>query len=182
MAREAVTETTKYTYTAPPLNREPVVRGELKHAKQRVPHEARGPEASIEQATAIYAIEHDTSAGYRNLGYNCHNEAERARVQAKSRLGELLHTRPSTDELSVDRSGSSRRPQRTPRRAGKPVSRQHAQVTEQPASLAAEQEVQLHTTPPTIPRPSARAQPKNASPTTIHYDWDHATAELRLEG
>ena len=103
MAREAVTETTKYTYTAPPLNREPVVRGELKHAKQRVPHEARGPEASIEQATAIYAIEHDTSAGYRNLGYNCH-EAERARVQAKSRLGELLHTRPSTDELSVDRS------------------------------------------------------------------------------
>lgn len=109
MAREAVTETTKYTYTAPPLNREPVVRGELKHAKQRVPHEARGPEASIEQATVIYAIEHDTSAGYRNLisdttaMRHCH-EAERARVQAKSRLGELLHARPSTDELSVDRS------------------------------------------------------------------------------
>ena len=86
-----------------------MVRGELKHAKQRVPHEARGPEASIEQATAIYAIEHDTSAGYRNLisdttaMRHCH-EAERARVQAKSRLGELLHTRPSTDELSVDRS------------------------------------------------------------------------------
>ena len=77
---------------------------------------------------------------------------------------------------------SSRRPQKTPRRAGKPVSRQHAQVTEQPASLAAEQDAQLHTTPPTIPRPSARAQPKNAPPTTIHYDWDHATAELRLEG
>ena len=109
MAREAVTETTKYTYTAPPLNREPEVRGKLKHAKQRVPHETRGPEASIEQATAIYAIEHDTSAGYRNLisdttaMRHCH-EAERARVQAKSRLGELLHTRPSTDELSVDRS------------------------------------------------------------------------------
>ena len=64
---------------------------------------------------------------------------------------------------------SSRRPPRTPRRAGKPVNRQHAQVTEQPASLAAEQEVQLHTTPPTIPRPSARAPPKNAPPTTIHY-------------
>ena len=29
--REAVTETTKYTYTAPPLDREPVIRGELEH-------------------------------------------------------------------------------------------------------------------------------------------------------
>ena len=136
----------------------------LSRVHQRVPHEARGPEASIEQATALYAIEHDTSAGYRNLGYSCH-EAERARVQVESRLGELLHTRPSTDELSVDRSAQ----QQTT--AGKPVNRQHAQVTEQPASLAAaaEQEVKLHTTPPTITRPSARAPPKNAPPTTIHY-------------
>jgi hypothetical protein len=79
---------------------------------------------------------------------------------------------------------SSRKPTRTPRRAGKPVNRQHAQVTEQPAgaSLAAEQEVKLHTTPPTITRLSARTPPKNAPPTTMHNDWDHATAELRLEG
>jgi hypothetical protein len=42
---------------------------------------------------------------------------------------------------------SSRKPTRTPRRAGKPVNRQHAQVTEQPASasLAAEQEVNWQT-------------------------------------
>jgi hypothetical protein len=81
-------------------------------------------------------------------------EAERARVQVESRLGELLHTRPSTDELSVDRSAQ----QQTT--AGKPVNRQHAQVTEQPASLAAaaEQEVKLHTTPPTSPIARGRAR------------------------
>ena len=151
MAREAVTETTKYTYTAPPLNREPEVRGKLKHAKQRVPHEARPA-------------------------------SNRRRFRRKVDLGSCSTRGPVQMSCLSTEVRSSRRPQRTPRRAGKPVSRQHAQVTEQPASLAAEQEVQLHTTPPTIPRPSARAQPKNAPPTTIHYDWDHATAELRLEG
>ena len=153
----------------------------LSRVHQRVPHEARGPEASIEQATALYAIEHDTSAGYRNLGYSCH-EAERARVQVESRLGELLHTRSSTDELSVDRSAQ----QQTT--AGKPVNRQHAQVTEQPASLAAaaEQKVKLHTTPPRS-RDRARAHRQERAPyhntlRITYYDWDHATAELRREG
>lgn len=181
MAREAVTETTKYTYTAPPLNREPVVRGELKHAKQRVPHEARGPEASIEQATAIYAIEHDPARAIVISDTAAMKRSARG-FRRKVDLGSCSTRGPVQMSCLSTEVRSSRRPQRTPRRAGKPVSRQHAQVTEQPASLAAEQDAQLHTTPPTIPRPSARAQPKNAPPTTIHYDWDHATAELRLEG